>query len=66
MQREAMERPGRIEPMASALPSIATAPICEKCRGHLAFVGKLPAIRLMPLLEVYKCAPCNHVVTMRP
>jgi hypothetical protein len=44
----------------------ATAPICEKCGDSLAFVGKLAAIRLFPLPEVYKCSPCNQVVAMRP
>jgi hypothetical protein len=45
--------------------SNAVAPICDKCRAGLGYVGRLPAIRLFPLREVYKCAPCNHVVTMR-
>lgn len=44
----------------------AMPPICEKCRGSLTFVGKLPAVRLLPLLKVYKCSPCNQVVTVRP
>ena len=44
----------------------ATAPVCGKCGGSLALVAKLPAIRLLPLVEVYKCALCNHVVTLRP
>ena len=60
-QNETMEWAGRTARMANA-----TAPICEKCGGSQAFVGKLPAIRLLPLLEVYKCSPCNQVVTMRP
>jgi hypothetical protein len=56
-----MEWTGSTERTANAMP-----PICEKCGGSLAFVGKLPAIRLLPLLQVYKCSPCNHVVAMRP
>ena len=59
-QSETMERAGSTARMANA-----TAPICEKCGGSQAFVGKLPAIRLLPLLEVYKCSPCNQVVAMR-
>ena len=43
-----------------------TALICGKCRGDLAFVGKLPAVRFLPLLQVYKCIPCNQIVTVRP
>ena len=60
-QGEPMEWAGSTARMANA-----TAPICEKCGGSQAFVGKLPAIRLLPLLEVYKCSPCNQVVVMRP
>jgi hypothetical protein len=59
-QNETMEWAGRTARMANA-----TAPICEKCGGSQALIGKLPAIRLLPLLEVYKCTPCNQVVTMR-
>lgn len=60
-QSETMEWAGSTERMANA-----TAQICEKCGGSQAFVGMLPAIRLLPLLEVYKCSPCNQVVAMRP
>jgi hypothetical protein len=60
-QGETMEWAGRTERMANTMP-----PACEKCGGSQAFVGKLPAIRLLPLLEVYKCSPCNQVVAMRP
>lgn len=60
-QSETMEWSGSIERTANAMP-----PICEKCRGSLAFVGKLPGIRLLPLLQVYKCTPCNHVITVLP
>ena len=42
----------------------ATAPSCEKCGGSLGFVAELPAIRLFPVIQVFKCAPCNDVVTM--
>jgi hypothetical protein len=59
-QSETMECAGSTERMANA-----TAQICEKCGGSQALVGMLPAIRLLPLLEVYKCSPCNQVVTMR-
>ena len=58
---ETTEWPSKIGHAALAMP-----PICEKCGAWLAFVGKLPAIRLQPLLKVYKCSPCNHVVTIRP
>jgi hypothetical protein len=60
-QGETMEWTGSTERTANAMP-----PICEKCGSSLAFVGRLPAIRLLPLLQVYKCSPCNHVVAMRP
>jgi hypothetical protein len=59
-QSEPMQWAGSTARMANA-----TAPICEKCGDSLALVGKLPAIRLLPLLEVYKCSPCNQVVMMR-
>ena len=59
MPVETLEWPARIRHAA-----LAMMPICEKCGGNLAFVGKLPAIRLQPLLQVYKCRPCNHVVTI--
>jgi hypothetical protein len=55
-----MQWAGSTARMANAMP-----PACEKCGDSLALVGKLPAIRLHPLLEVYKCSPCNQVV-MRP
>jgi hypothetical protein len=58
---ETMEWAGSTERMAKA-----AAPICEKCGGSQALVGMLPAIRLLPLLHVYKCTPCNQVVTVRP
>ena len=61
MPVETMEWPARV-----AHAAIAMTPSCEKCGGSLAFVGKLPAIRLLPLLQVYKCSPCNHVITVRP
>jgi hypothetical protein len=57
---ETMEWPTSPGPTAHAM-----APVCEKCGGGLDFVGKLPAIRLHPLVEVYKCRPCNDVVTVR-
>lgn len=56
-----MQWAGSTARMANAMP-----PACEKCGDSLALVGKLPAIRLHPLLEVYKCSPCNQVVVMRP
>jgi hypothetical protein len=40
------------------------APICGKCGSSVSFVGKLPAIRLLPLLRIYKCPPCNLVITV--
>ena len=40
------------------------APICGKCGSRVVFVGKLPAIRFLPLLQVDKCAQCNHVLTL--
>ena len=52
--------------MVTTCTAKATAPVCGKCGGSLALVAKLPAIRLLPLVEVYKCALCNHVVTLRP
>ena len=61
MQGEPLEWPASTGRAANAI-----APICEKCGGSLTFVGKLPAIRLLPLLQVYRCMPCNDVVTMRP
>lgn len=60
MQTESMEWPAILEHAAKPTP-----PICDKCGAWLAFVGKLPAIRLCPLIEVYKCGPCNDVVTVR-
>jgi hypothetical protein len=61
MQSETIEWSG-----STASTAKAAAPMCGKCSGGLAFVGKLPAVRLLPSVEVYKCTPCNHVVSMRP
>lgn len=61
MQGETPESPASAGRTANAI-----APTCEKCGGSLAFVGELPAIRLLPLLQVYRCKPCNDVVTVAP
>jgi hypothetical protein len=61
MQSETIEWPGSTTSTAKA-----AAPMCGRCGGSLIFVGELPAIRLLPLVDIYKCAPCNHVVTTRP
>ena len=53
-------------PASAGRAANTIAPICEKCGGSLAFVGELPAIRLLPLLQVYRCKPCNDVVTLSP
>lgn len=61
MQGETLQWSASTERAANTI-----APICEKCGGSLAFVGELPAIRLLPLLQVYRCMPCNDVVTLAP
>ena len=53
-------------PAGSRQAALAMTGACEKCGGPLVFVGKLPAVRLQPLLQVYKCSPCNQIVTLRP
>ena len=59
MHSETMQRPASTERPAGAM-----ARSCERCGGSLALVAELPAIRLHPLLGVYKCTPCNRVVAL--
>jgi hypothetical protein len=42
----------------------ATPPFCKKCGSGMAVLGKLPKIGFHPLVLVYKCRPCSHVVAI--
>jgi hypothetical protein len=53
-------------PASTERPANAMRRTCEKCGGSLALVAELPAIRLHPLLGVYKCTPCNQITTLPP
>jgi hypothetical protein len=41
-------------------------PRCDICGGDTARIGKLPRIGVRPLVHVYKCEPCNHIMSVEP
>ena len=39
-------------------------PSCENCRCATVKVGKLSRLGLRPLINVYKCQPCQQIVSI--
>jgi hypothetical protein len=45
---------------------IGLSPRCESCGRPTSRLGKLPRIGLRPLVHVYKCEPCNYIMSIEP
>jgi hypothetical protein len=52
--------------MPGLLTEIGLSPRCESCGRPTSRLGKLPRIGLRPLVHVYKCAPCNQIISIEP
>jgi hypothetical protein len=47
-------------------PETTLPPRCEICGIGAVRIGKLPRIGLRPLVYVYKCNPCNQIMSVEP